>query len=358
MVETINKVWVYIDHFKGQALPASWEVLSAGFELAKAVGGGVSGLIFGHQTEALQQQTQAYGADEILLADDETLADFRLEPYASLLAKLAGEGKPDFILFPTTTRGRDLAAMAAVDLDTGVIPDVIHMEMGEDNLLATRPVYAGKLLEKVSCPGKPQLITIRSRIYDRPKKQSATQASCIRVQPALTEAEIPTTVTSRAQAESRVNLTDAAVVVSGGRGVANNPLLQPPAGLEPKQAEVWRAQQGFNLIRELAEVLGGAVGASRAAVDAGYIAYPHQVGQTGKLISPDLYIACGISGAIQHLAGMRTSKVIVAINKDSEAPIFKHARFGVVGDLFEILPALIQEFRSRLGNQSTDPEKM
>jgi electron transfer flavoprotein alpha subunit len=139
------------------------------------------------------------------------------------------------------------------------------------------------------------------------------------------------------------------VIVSGGRGVANNPTLTPPGGMDEKQAEIWRAQQGFELVGELAGVLGGAVGASRAAVDAGYIPYSHQVGQTGKVVSPDLYIASGISGAIQHQAGMRTSKVIVAINKDPEAPIFKMARFGVVGDLYAILPALTAAFKERLG---------
>jgi electron transfer flavoprotein alpha subunit len=139
------------------------------------------------------------------------------------------------------------------------------------------------------------------------------------------------------------------VIVSGGRGLANNANLTPPAGMDEKQAEIWRAQQGFKLVNELASVLGGAVGASRAAVDAGYVSYDHQVGQTGKVVSPDLYVACGISGAIQHLAGMRTSKVIVAINKDPDAPIFKLARYGVVGDLYAVLPPLIEAFRQHLG---------
>jgi electron transfer flavoprotein alpha subunit len=147
-----------------------------------------------------------------------------------------------------------------------------------------------------------------------------------------------------------VSLADAAIIVSGGRGVANNPGLQPPPELATdKEREIWRAQQGFKLVGELAAVLGAAVGASRAAVDAGYIPYAHQVGQTGKVVSPDLYIACGISGAIQHLAGMRTAKTIVAINKDPDAPIFKLARFGVVGDLYQILPELTRELRERLG---------
>ena len=163
------------------------------------------------------------------------------------------------------------------------------------------------------------------------------------------EGEIATKVVEYTEAGGGVSVSDAAVIVSGGRGVSNNPALTPPAGLDEKGTEIWRAQQGFKLVGDLAQVLGGAVGASRAAVDAGYIPYEHQVGQTGKVVSPDLYIACGISGAIQHQAGMRSSKVIVAINKDPEAPIFRMARFGVVGDLFAILPALTEAFRKKLG---------
>jgi electron transfer flavoprotein alpha subunit len=146
-----------------------------------------------------------------------------------------------------------------------------------------------------------------------------------------------------------VSVSDAGVVVSGGRGVSNNPALTPPAGTDEKQAEIWRAQQGFKLIGELAAVLGGAVGASRAAVDGGYIPYSHQVGQTGKVVAPDLYIACGISGAIQHIVGIRSAKLVVAINKDPDAPIFKVARYGVVGDLFQVVPALTAAFGKKLG---------
>jgi electron transfer flavoprotein alpha subunit len=161
--------------------------------------------------------------------------------------------------------------------------------------------------------------------------------------------DAPVTVEGYEVAEQAVSVTDASVIVSGGRGVSNNPSLTPPDGLDEKQAEIWRAQQGFKLIGELAMILGGAVGASRAAVDGGYIPYSHQVGQTGKVVAPDLYIACGISGAIQHIVGIRSAKLVVAVNKDAEAPIFKVARYGVVGDLFQIVPALTAAFKKKLG---------
>lgn len=343
-----EKIWVYIDHFRSQAVTAAWETLGAGLQLGSTTGGGVAAIIFGQGVEALAKQAASMGATSVLLADDPTLHDFRPEPYASLLSKLAGEHQPEVILFPTTTRGRELAAMAAVDLNTGVLPDVVAMEMVAGEVEAVRPIYAGKLLAKVKCLTRPQLITLRARSFSPPEVQPGKTASIVPLKVAVTEGEIATRVESVTQPESRVSLGDAAVVVSGGRGMANNPALQAPAGMDEKNAEIWRAKEGFRLLTELAEVLGGAVGASRAAVDAGYIPYAHQVGQTGKLISPDLYIACGISGAIQHLAGMRTSKVIVAINRDADAPIFKLARYGVVGDVHALLPALTEEFRRRL----------
>jgi electron transfer flavoprotein alpha subunit len=196
------------------------------------------------------------------------------------------------------------------------------------------------------CTGKPVLATIRGRAFPKPEADGSKSGTGTKVD---IKADALTQVEGYSASESAVNLGDAGVIVSGGRGVSNNPSLQPPAGLDEKQAELWRAQQGFALITELANVLGGAVGASRAAVDAGYIPYSHQVGQTGKVVTPDLYIACGISGAIQHLVGMRNAKLVVAINKDADAPIFKQARYGIVGDLFQIVPALTEAFRKKLG---------
>jgi electron transfer flavoprotein alpha subunit len=250
------------------------------------------------------------------------------------------------VLLPTTTRTRELAAIVAVDLNTGVLIDLTELSQEDGRLVATRPIYEGKLLEKITCSASPVIATLRPRVFPKPKRDPSRSGAATKVA-AVTDS--PVTVEGYTLAENVVNLTDAGAIVSGGRGVSNNPSLTPPAGLDEKQAEIWRAQQGFKLVGDLAAVLGGAVGASRAAVDAGYIPYANQVGQTGKVVTPDLYIACGISGAIQHLVGMRNAKLVVAINKDADAPIFKQSRYAVVGDLFQILPALTEAFRQRLG---------
>ena len=345
----MSKVWVFVDQFKGQALPTSWEGIGAAKMLAEQLGAGITAVIFGKNVDAIAAEAFKYGADEVILADDTTLEDYRSEPYTALLAKLARDSSPDVILFPTTTRGRELAAMAAIDLNTGVLADVVGLEIQDGSLVATRPIYGGKLLSKVTCLTRPQLITFRGRIFTKPALDASHTGTLTKVSPVMTETDILTKVESYAAGEAGVSLIDASVIVSGGRGISNNPSLSPPGGLDEKQAEIWKAQQGFKLLGDLAQVLHAAVGASRAAVDAGYIPYSHQVGQTGKVVSPDLYIACGISGAIQHQAGMRTSKVIVAVNRDPEAPIFKLARYGIVGDLYAIVPALTEAFRKRLG---------
>ncbi|HEX2992557.1 MAG TPA: electron transfer flavoprotein subunit alpha/FixB family protein [Anaerolineales bacterium] len=335
------KTLVYIDHFKGEVQPASWEALG----LAKSLGS-ASAVVFGSGVDVVAKAAFEYGADEVLVADDGELADYRAEAYASTLSTLASAQSPDLILFPTTARTRELAAMIAVDLNTGVLTDITGLEANGDQLMATRPIYEGKVLEKTLCAGTPVLATIRARAFPKPEADAGKSGTATKVD---IKADALTHVEGYSASESAVNLGDAGIIVSGGRGVSNNPSLQPPAGLDEKQAELWRAQQGFALITELANVLGGAVGASRAAVDAGYIPYSHQVGQTGKVVTPDLYIACGISGAIQHLVGMRNAKLVVAINKDADAPIFKQARYGIVGDLFQIVPALTEAFKKKLG---------
>jgi electron transfer flavoprotein alpha subunit len=332
------KTFVYVDHFKGDIQPSSWEALG----LAKSFGTAVA-VVFGSGVEDVAKAALEYGADEVLAADDSSLADYRAETYASTLSALASSHNPDLILFPTTARTRE---MAAVDLNTGVLTDLMALEADGDSFVATRPIYEGKVLEKTACSAKPVMATIRGRAFPKPERQEGKSGTVTKVE---AQGEAKSTVEGYSASESAVNLGDASVIVSGGRGVSNNPSLTPPDGMDEKQAEIWRAQQGFALVTELAQLLGGAVGASRAAVDGGYITYAHQVGQTGKVVAPDLYIACGISGAIQHLVGMRNAKVIVAINKDADAPIFKQARYGVVGDLFQILPALTEAFKKKLG---------
>lgn len=335
------KTFVYIDHFKGEIQPASWEAIGLGKTL-----GTVSAVVFGSGVDAVVKTAFEYGADEVFVADDPALEDFRAEPYASTFSALVSSQSPDLILFPITARTRELAAMSAVDLNTGVLTDISALEMDGDKLVATRPIYEGKVLEKTVCSGKPVMASIRPRFFPKSEHDASKSGTATKVD---VKADALTTVEGYFASESAVNLGDAPVIVSGGRGVSNNPSLSPPDGMSEQEAEVWRAHQGFALIGDLAGLLGGAVGASRAAVDGGYIPYAHQVGQTGKVVTPDLYIACGISGAIQHLVGMRNAKVIVAINKDADAPIFTQARYGVVGDLFKIVPAVTAEFKKKLG---------
>jgi electron transfer flavoprotein alpha subunit len=341
-----ENIYVYIDHFKGDALPASWEAVGAARTLAADLGGPVIAIVLGESVSELATAALAHGADGARIVENPLLAEFRPEPFADAVKSIAADG--ELLIFPTSGRTRELAAMVAVDLETGVAPDVIALAIDGGQVVATRPIYAGKLLSKVIAKEKrPFILTLRSRAFPRPEADASRSGDIVTVEP---EIHAPATeVKGYSQAEAGVSLTDAAVIVSGGRGASSNPRLTPPAGMtDEKEIEIWKAQQGFKEIEDLASVLGGAVGASRAAVDAGYIPYAHQVGQTGKVVSPDLYIACGISGAIQHLAGMRTAKTIVAINKDAEAPIFKLARFGVVGDMHEIVPALTQALKQRL----------
>ncbi len=340
-------VFVYIDHFNGQPVGAAWEIVAAGRKAAEGLGTGVTAIVIGQGVAGLADEAIKHGADDAVQAEAAALKDYRMEPYASALSKLLKDAGAEVLFLPTTGRTRELAAAVGVDLETGVVPDLVGFEVKDGKVVGTRPIYAGKVMEKVVVGPKPQIFLIRSRVFPKPEPQSGKTGTVKKVEAAVGEAK--TEVLGYKAAEAGVSLTDAAVIVSGGRGVSNNPKLTPPADItDEHQKEVWKAQQGFALIRELATVLKAAVGASRAAVDAGYIPYANQVGQTGKVVSPDVYIAAGVSGAIQHLAGMRTSKTIVAINKDPEAPIFKVSRFGIVGDLFEVLPALTKELKAKV----------
>lgn len=343
-----KKILTYIDHHQGKAQPSSWEALAVGKEIAQKSGGEAASLLLGQDLDMLTELTVHHGADQVFVTEDDLLKEFRPEPLAEVLFQVVQDYQPDLIIFPTTSRTRVLAGMAAIDLETGVLVDVIDLDWTGEKITAVRSIYAGKLLATVICSSQPQIITLRGRNFPRAKPDPSRSAQVTPVPLELAETEFQTEVLGLREKESAVSLTDAAVIISGGRGTANNSKLPPPSDLSEEETEVWKARQGFQMISQLADVLGAAVGASRAAVDAGYIPYDHQVGQTGKVVTPDLYIACGISGAIQHLAGMRTSKVIVAINKDPDAPIFNLARFGVVGDMHQILPPLTESLKEYL----------
>jgi electron transfer flavoprotein alpha subunit len=325
-----NDIFVWVEQFDGEATGASWEAMGAARRLADEQGGDVVACLFGDAgLEDLAQDAIAYGADKVLVAADVTLADFRVEPYAALLGEAAEAFEPDTVLLAATFRGRELGPALAVRLETGCIADCTELAFEDGQLMATRPIYAGKLMSRCTIPDRrPRIITTRVRAFPKPEPDPGRKGDVVAREPVLTEDQIATKVSGFLESEGGVSLADASIIVSGGRGVSG------PEGYEP--------------LAELAEVLNAALGASRAAVDAGWIPYEHQVGQTGKTVSPDLYLAFGISGAIQHLAGMRTSKVIVAINKDPEAPIFKMASYGIVADLFDAVPALKEALQKKL----------
>ena len=326
---TAQGVWVWIEQFQNEIANASWETVGTARSVAENLGGDVTACLFGHGIQEQAQYAIRYGADRVFVADDATLADFRVEAYTALLGQLAREHQPAALLFGATACGRELAPSVAASLETGAIADATGLEVQDGHLVAIRPVYSGKLLAKCSIPERrPQIISLRPRAFPRPEPDSQRDGEIIKVTAALSEDKIQNKVTGFETDTGKVSLADAAIIISGGRGVGG------PEGFEP--------------VRDLAQVLGAAVGASRAAVDAGWIPYAHQVGQTGKTVSPDLYIAAGISGAIQHQAGMRNSQVIVAINKDPQAPIFKLAHYGIVGDVFQVLPALIDALEKKL----------
>ena len=340
-------VFVFIETFDGSANPVSWEALGAAKNVASAFGTDITALVFGKNAAEIAKQAGHYGADKALVADDATLVVFRLEPYAALLTKLVQEHAPEAVIAVATNRARELLASSAADTNNGLLTEAIELQAADGKITATRPAYAGKVLSQMSVSTPTRFVTLRGRAFLPNDPDTSRSVAATTVASAMSEGDIPVTIESFESEVGKVNLGDAAIIVSGGRGMANNP-KEAPAGTA--NAEVWKAQDGFEtVIKPLTETLGAAMGASRAAVDAGYIPYEHQVGQTGKTVNPDLYIAAGISGAIQHQAGMRNSKIIVAINKDGEAPIFKLARYGIVGDLYQVLPALNEELKKRLG---------
>lgn len=324
----MSGVWIWIEHHQGEIKTISNEMLGAGRSVANELGEPLTALVFGQDISGVAQSAFDLGADAVIGCDDSSLSDFRVEAFGPLVARIAEDRQPSVFIAAATVPGRDLAAWIAAELDAGLVADGISLKVEDSSVKVTRPVYAGKLLADVHVTSEPQIITLRGRAF-APAEPAGKSGDVEWIQPVVSEEVLTTKIVGNESSAGTVSLTDANIIVSGGRGVGG------PEGFEPLQ--------------ELTDVLGGALGASRAAVDAGWIAYDNQVGQTGKTVSPDLYLAFGISGAIQHQAGMRTSKIIVAVNKDGDAPIFKLATFGIVGDLFKVVPALTAEFRSRLG---------
>lgn len=341
-------VFVWIETFDGQANSTSWEAIGAGKSLADAMGSDVTALVFGDNANAIAGEAGQYGASKAIICEDDTLAPYRLAPYASLLTKVVQDNNPSVVIAVGTNRGRELMASSAADTDSGLITEAIELSVEDDTVKAVRPAYAGKVIMEMTTNTPTKFITIRGRAFAALSSDDTASVDISTVDAVLGTDDITTEVESFESEVGKANLTDAAIIVSGGRGMANNP-TDAPADLSGDDATIWKAKDGYeNTLQPLADVLGAAVGASRASVDAGYIPYDHQVGQTGKVVNPDLYIACGISGAIQHQAGMRGSKIIVAINKDAEAPIFKLARYGIVGDLYDVVPALTEALKNKL----------
>ena len=330
-LDSFRGVWVWVEQFNGRAGEISWEMMGQGRRLADTLGVPLTACVLGHGMDAVAREAIARGADVVLLADDPALAVYRTEPYSRVLVDLVRKHRPEIFLLGASSRGRDLAGSVATPLHTGLTADCTGLEIDIERrlLLQTRPAYGGNIMATIVTPNhRPQMATVRHRVFEAAPRDPFRSGQIVPVPVALSEADVVTRVVDFVVESGEVNLADAAIIVAGGAGIGG--------------------AEGFAPLRELAHLLGGAVGASRAAVDAGWIPYPHQVGQTGRTVRPDLYIACGISGAIQHLAGMSTAKVIVAINTDPEAPIFGLAHYGIVGDVRQVVPALTEQLRARL----------
>jgi electron transfer flavoprotein alpha subunit len=324
---------VFLETRDGKIKKSSFEALSEAGRRAAELGVGTAAVLVGGAVAELAPGAFAYGAAKVYVMENELLADYSAQGYALALTALAAEIRPEALFFPATAMGRDLAPRVAARLGVGLASDCVKVAVKDGDLVFTRPIYAGKAVLTFTLKTRPRLATLRPNIF--PLGEAAAAAAggeVVRKDVAIPDGAIKGRVAEVIREESgEIDVTEADVVVSGGRGL--------------------KGPDAFALIRDLAAVFPrAAVGASRSAVDSGWIGHQHQVGQTGKTVSPDLYIAAGISGAIQHLAGISSSKYIVAVNKDPEAPIFKIADYGIVGDLFEVLPKLTAELKKALAD--------
>lgn len=323
-----KNLWVLIETDEGKAKNVGYELLNPGRMMADKLGEALVAVVMGEHVDAVAQEAIAYGADQVLLVEGAEYKNYNTDAATYAMVELIRKYDPSIVLYGATNNGRDLGPRVACELKTGLTADCTGLDVEDGLLMSTRPTFGGNLMATIACPDtRPQMSTVRPGVFKKAVKDEQRTgevvAENIHIAPESIRVQLVERIREVAEA---VNLEEAEVIVAGGRGL--------------------KSAEGFGLIRELADVLGGTVGASRAAVDAGWIPHAHQVGQTGKTVAPKLYIACGISGAIQHLAGMTGSDTVIAINRDADAPIFGVADYGIVGDLFEVIPALIAEIKA------------
>lgn len=322
-------IMVFAECRHGILAPVTHELLGIGRKLADQRGAGLAVVVLGEGLDRYAPALIASGADTVLLVQHQALAQFQEDIYARLLARIIRERKPEVVLAGATAIGCSVVPYVATLLGTGLTADCTGLSIREEDglLLQTRPAFGGNIMATIECPNtRPQMATVRPKVMTPAEPDPSRKGEVLQIVPADDEVQSATTVLESVQgAGDQVNIQEVEALVAGGRGLGS--------------------EKGFALLRELADELNASVAASRAAVDAGWIPYPHQVGQTGKTVCPKLYVACGISGAVQHTVGMQSSKVVVAINRDPEAPIFNVASYGLVGDLYEIIPELTRQLR-------------
>ena len=329
-IEEYKDVWVFAEQRQGKIMPVVIELLGEGKKLAKELGVNLCAILLGNNVLDLAQELIVYGADKVYLANDEKLFNYTTDGYTTVITEAIKKYKPEIFLLGATHIGRDLGPRISSRLDTGLTADCTKLEIdpNDKKILQTRPAFGGNIMATIICPNtRPQMSTVRPGVMDKAIRNLQNIGLIEELTVNLSSNDIRTRVIKTVKNKKElVSLSDANIIVSGGLGVGS--------------------KEGFTLLENLAQKLDGVVGASRAAVDAGWIDHSHQVGQTGTTTKPNLYIACGISGAIQHIAGMQESDFIIAINKNSTAPIFNVADIGIVGDVHEILPLLTEQLNS------------
>lgn len=322
------KILAFAEQREGKFKKSAFEVVQASRRIADELGAEHCVVAVGNSMLPIAQELSAYGATKVLCVEDARLQHYSTTAYAKAVAEVAKKENASMLFLPASQMGKDLAPRVAAKLEAGVAADCVALSVDKGEIVATRPVYAGKAMVKVKVTSPVKIFTLRPNVFTASPTNGA-QATVEKVFIEFTDADFAVKVIEEKVSTGRPDLTEAAIIVSGGRGL--------------------KGPENWYLIENLADVLGAAVGASRAVVDAGWRPHDEQVGQTGKTVSPTLYIACGISGAVQHLAGMSSSKYIIAINKDKDAPIFQLADYGIAGDVFEILPVLTEELKKALG---------